>query len=92
MHTTNDGPALGLGQVDATLEDYEGRGGLDAAALELPAERIVEELKAAGLSGYGGAGFPTGSQVGVAAARERRAGARGQRRRRASRGRSRTAT
>ncbi len=60
LHTTNDGPALGLGQVDATLEDYEGRGGLDADALELPAERIVEELKAAGLSGYGGAGFPTG--------------------------------
>ena len=59
-HTTNDGPALGLGQVDATLADYQGRGGLDAAALELPAERIVEELKAAGLAGYGGAGFPTG--------------------------------
>ena len=59
-HTTNDGPALGLGQVDATLADYEGRGGLDAAALELPAERIVDELKVAGLPGYGGAGFPTG--------------------------------
>jgi NADH:ubiquinone oxidoreductase subunit F (NADH-binding)/NADH:ubiquinone oxidoreductase subunit E len=59
-HTTNDGPALGLGQADATLADYEGRGGLEPAVLELPAVRIVEELKAAGLAGYGGAGFPTG--------------------------------
>ena len=29
-----------------------------------PNETIVEELKASGLTGYGGAGFPTGRQVG----------------------------
>jgi formate dehydrogenase len=59
-HATNDGPALGLGSADATLADYEARGGL-AVLRDLPsAERIVEELKAAGLAGYGGAGFPTG--------------------------------
>jgi formate dehydrogenase len=59
-HATNDGPALGLGSADATLADFEARGGL-AVLRDLPsAERIVEELKAAGLAGYGGAGFPTG--------------------------------
>ncbi len=59
-HSTNDGPALGLGTTDATLADYERRGGF-AVLRKLPsAERIVDELKAAGLSGYGGAGFPTG--------------------------------
>jgi formate dehydrogenase beta subunit len=59
-HTTNDGPALGLGTADATLADYEARGGLTALR-DLPTvENIVEELKAAGLTGFGGAGFPTG--------------------------------
>jgi formate dehydrogenase len=59
-HSTNDGPALGLGASDATLADYEARGGL-ALLRELPSlERVVEELKASGLTGYGGAGFPTG--------------------------------
>ena len=46
-HSTNDGPSLGLS------------GGDEPAALEAPsAERIVAELHAAGLTGYGGAGFP----------------------------------
>jgi formate dehydrogenase len=61
-HSTNDGPTLGLGLglTDATLADYEARGSL-ALLRELPSlERVVEELKASGLTGYGGAGFPTG--------------------------------
>jgi formate dehydrogenase beta subunit len=58
-HTANDGPVLGLGRRDATLADHEARGGLAALRSLPPAERIVDELRAAGLSGYGGAGFPT---------------------------------
>jgi NADH:ubiquinone oxidoreductase subunit F (NADH-binding) len=61
-HATNRGPALDLGEPDETLADYERRGGLSVLG-DLPsAERIVEELKAAGLSGFGGAGFPTGTK------------------------------
>ena len=61
-HSTNDGPAVGLGTGDATLEDYAARGGL-AHLRELPSlERVVEELQASGLTGYGGAGFPTGTK------------------------------
>jgi formate dehydrogenase len=59
-HSTNDGPVLGLGQRDATLADYEARGGLAVLRDLPPLERIVEELKASGLAGFGGAGFPTG--------------------------------
>ena len=59
-HATNDGPVLGLAQRDDTLADYAARGGLELLRELPPAERIVEELKAAGLTGYGGAGFPTG--------------------------------
>ncbi len=59
-HATNDGPALGLGRGDATLADYEARGGLRALRGVPTAERVIEELKTAGLAGYGGAGFPTG--------------------------------
>ena len=59
-HSTNDGPAIGLGQRDETLADYERRGGLELIREPLSPERIVEQLKASGLTGYGGAGFPTG--------------------------------
>jgi NADH:ubiquinone oxidoreductase subunit F (NADH-binding)/NADH:ubiquinone oxidoreductase subunit E len=60
VHRANEGPSTGLGQRDETLADYERRGGL-AVLRSLPSkEKIVEELKAAELSGYGGAGFPTG--------------------------------
>ncbi len=59
-HRTNDGASTGLARRDETLADYERRGGL-AALRSLPSrERILEELKASGLAGYGGAGFPTG--------------------------------
>jgi formate dehydrogenase len=59
-HSTNRGPVLDLGEPDGSLADYERRGGLAALRGVPAAERIVEELKASGLSGYGGAGFPTG--------------------------------
>ena len=59
-YRTNTGASLGLERSDETLADYERRGGLEALR-SLPApERVVEELEASGLVGYGGAGFPTG--------------------------------
>jgi formate dehydrogenase len=60
VHSTNDGPAIGLGRRDDTLERYRARGGLELLASLPSPDRIVTELKAAGLTGYGGAGFPTG--------------------------------
>jgi NADH:ubiquinone oxidoreductase subunit F (NADH-binding)/NADH:ubiquinone oxidoreductase subunit E len=58
-YRANDGGSIGLGARDETLADYKRRGGL-AALRSLPSnERILEELRAAGLVGYGGAGFPT---------------------------------
>jgi formate dehydrogenase len=59
-HATNEGPALGLGTRDETLADYAARGGLELLRALPDGGRIVAELKAASLTGYGGAGFPTG--------------------------------
>ena len=59
-HSTNDGPVLGLAQRDETLADYAARGGLELLR-DLPSlQRVMEELKASRLAGFGGAGFPTG--------------------------------
>ena len=59
-HRTNTGASLGLERADATLADYERRGGLRLLRDPPSAERIVAELEASGLAGYGGAGFPAG--------------------------------
>jgi NADH:ubiquinone oxidoreductase subunit F (NADH-binding)/NADH:ubiquinone oxidoreductase subunit E len=60
VYRANDGASTGLAQADEALADYEARGGYEVLR-DLPSNgRIVEELKASGLTGYGGAGFPTG--------------------------------
>jgi formate dehydrogenase beta subunit len=58
-HPTNDGPSLGLATADDALADYERRGGLAVLRSEPSNGTILNELKASGLVGYGGAGFPT---------------------------------
>jgi NADH:ubiquinone oxidoreductase subunit F (NADH-binding)/NADH:ubiquinone oxidoreductase subunit E len=58
-HRANNGPSTGLAERDETIADYVRRGGL-AVLRDLPTkDKVVQELKAAELSGYGGAGFPT---------------------------------
>jgi formate dehydrogenase len=59
-HATNDGPVIGLARRDETLADYAARGGFELLARLPSREHIVSELKEAGLTGYGGAGFPAG--------------------------------
>jgi len=58
-HNANDGPSTGLAEADASLADYEHRGGLEALRKALSNETVLSELEASGLVGYGGAGFPT---------------------------------
>lgn len=52
-----------LGQPPANIQDYEKSGGYQAlrkAIRELEPKQLTEEVKASGLRGRGGAGFPTG--------------------------------
>ena len=53
-----------VGLIDPmSLDDYLGRGGYDAlkqAVTALKPEEVIETVKASGLRGRGGAGFPTG--------------------------------
>lgn len=53
-----------------SIEDYEARGGYEAtrkAIEEMEPAEIIEEVKASGLRGRGGAGFPTGLKWSFAA-------------------------
>ena len=52
-----------FGDLEArTVEGWKARGGYEglAKALEIGREQVIEEVKASGLRGRGGAGFPTG--------------------------------
>jgi formate dehydrogenase beta subunit len=57
---TNHGESLGLHERDETLDDYARRAGLEVLRALPAVDEIVARLKASGLTGYGGAGFPTG--------------------------------
>ncbi len=70
------------------LEEYVARGGyagLARALTEMTPEQVIEAVKASGLRGRGGAGFPTGRKWEIAAANISRARAEGHGHRGASR-------
>src|SRR5690606_35108501 len=58
----------GIGELDLTdIEVYESQGGYQAlrkALKEMTPQAVLEEVKASGLRGRGGAGFPTGMKWG----------------------------
>jgi NADH-quinone oxidoreductase subunit F len=62
------------GTIDPeSIEEYEKAGGyegLSKALLEMTPEGIIDEMKASGLRGRGGAGFPTGLKWSFAAGNE----------------------
>jgi formate dehydrogenase len=58
-YSTSEATSTGIETADETLADYERRGGLEVLRALPASERILDELKASGLVGYGGAGFPT---------------------------------
>ena len=63
MNTTEPRLLQRLDGAPSDIETYQRTGGYEAwqkCVKELTPERIVEELKRAGLRGRGGAGFPTG--------------------------------
>ena len=55
-----------------SLEDYRAAGGYEALAkaLAMSPEAIINEIKASGLRGRGGGGFPTGTKWGFLAAKQ----------------------
>ncbi|MBS1187676.1 MAG: nuoF [Burkholderiaceae bacterium] len=66
LHDRHLKPLLlaGLNGENWRLADYVGRGGYAALrrvlAEKIPPEKVIDEVKASGLRGRGGAGFPTG--------------------------------
>ncbi len=67
-------PRYLLGRVDEpnshTLEVFEAGGGYEAAKrvlTEMKPEEVIEQVKASGIRGRGGAGFPTGTKWGFLA-------------------------
>jgi len=69
MATAAEAPKLLFADIDepglATREVYERRGGYESLrkALQMTPEEVLEQLKASGLRGRGGAGFAMGTKV-----------------------------